>query len=93
MIKSVRDKETEKILNRIPSRKLPANIQQVAYRKLRMLNNAASLTDLRSPPGNRLELLHGDRSAQHSIRINQQWRICFTWVDGDAWEVEIVDYH
>lgn len=75
------------------SRKLPPDIQQVAYRKLRMLNNAQSLEDLRVPPGNRLERLVGRRIGQHSIRINDQWRICFEWHDGDAYEVEIVDYH
>lgn len=93
MIKSVRDKETEKILSRIPSRRLPMDTQQIAYRKLRMLNNAASLTDLRLPPGNRLERLKGERDGQHSIRINDQWRVCFEWRDGNAHGVEIVDYH
>ena len=65
----------------------------MARRKLRMLNNAHVLTDLRVPPANRLEALHGDRKGQHSIRINDQWRICFVWKDGDAYDVEIVDYH
>ena len=65
----------------------------MALRKLRMLNNAHGLSDLRSPPGNRLEKLKGDRAEQHSIRINDQWRICFRWQDGDAFDVEIVDYH
>lgn len=68
-------------------------MQRVARRKLRMLNNAQSLMDLRVPPGNRLEALKGDRSGQYSIRINDQWRICFVWQEGDAHEVEIVDYH
>jgi len=77
----------------MPSRRLPADIQPVARRKLRMLNNAASLDDLRLPPANRLEVLKGDRKGQHSIRINDQWRICFRWIDGDAHDVEIVDYH
>jgi len=74
-------------------RRLGWDIQQTARRKLRMLNNAQSLSDLRVPPGNRLETLRGDRAGQHSIRINDQWRICFEWREGDAYEVEIVDYH
>ena len=93
MIKSCKGKETEKIFTRQRSRKLPQEIQQVAYRKLRMLNNAADLNDLRIPPANRLEKLSGDREGQYSIRINDQWRICFDWSDGDAFNVEIVDYH
>jgi proteic killer suppression protein len=75
------------------TRKLPFAMQQVARRKLRILNNAQSLSDLRVPPGNRLESLKGNRAGQLSIRINDQWRICFEWRDGDAFEVEIVDYH
>ncbi len=75
------------------SRRLPHNIQQRAYQKLVMLDAALALDDLRVPPGNRLEALRGDRAGQHSIRINQQWRICFTWQDGDAYDVEITDYH
>jgi len=93
MIKSFRDKETEKIFSRIPSRKLPADIQQIALRKLRLLSNAQNIQDLKIPPGNRLEKLKGDRENQHSIRINEQWRICFVWKDGNAYEVEITDYH
>jgi proteic killer suppression protein len=93
VIKSFKDDETEKIFNRYYSRRLPSDIQQVALRKLRMLNNAATLTDLRIPPANRLEKLRGDRKGQHSIRINERWRICFEWRDEDAYEVEIVDYH
>lgn len=93
MIQSFKDKEAERIFNRQRSRKLPANIQQVALRKLRMLNRAMTLNDLRIPPANRLEKLKGNRQGQHSIRINDQWRICFEWQDGDAYEVEIVDYH
>lgn len=93
MIRSFNDKETEKIFNRTFSRKLPHNIQQVAFRKLRMLNRAATLNDLRIPPGNRLEQLHGDREGQYSIRINDQWRICFEWHEEDSYNVEIVDYH
>lgn len=93
MIRSFASKETEKIFNRQRSRKLPSDIQQVALRKLRMLNRAITLNDLRTPPANRLEKLTGNREGQHSIRINQQWRICFEWREGDAYNVEIVDYH
>jgi proteic killer suppression protein len=93
MIRSFRDKETQKVFAREYSRKLPESIQQKAYRKLRMINNSMDLNDLRLPPGNRLEKLRGDRVGQHSIRINQQWRICFEWSDGDAYNVEITDYH
>jgi len=93
MIRSFGSPETEKIFALQRSRKLPNDIQQVALRKMRMLNNARTLQDLRSPPANRLEKLSGDRSGQYSIRINDQWRVCFEWRDGDACEVEIVDYH
>lgn len=93
MIKSFRSKETARIFERLRSTRLPQDIQQVSYRKLRMLNNAVTLDDLRIPPANRLEKLSGDRSGQYSIRINDQWRICFEWIDGDAFNVEIVDYH
>lgn len=93
MIKTVRDKETAKILDRDRSRKLPGEIQQLAYRKLRYLNNARTLQDLRIPPANRLEKLKGDRTGQYSIRINDPWRVCFRWRNGDAYDVEIVDYH
>jgi len=93
MIRSFKGKETEKIFKRTRSRKLPHDIQQVAYRKLRMLNNAMHLYDLRIPPANRLEKLGGDRMGQYSIRINNQWRVCFEWRDGDAHNVEITDYH
>lgn len=93
MIKSFKDKETEKIYSREGSNKLPRAIQQVALRKLRMINNAKNLNDLRIPPANRLEKLKGEREGQHSIRINNQWRICFKWRDGNAYEVEIGDYH
>ena len=75
------------------SKKLPQDIQRLAERKLIMLNYAASLNDLHTPPANRLEALGGDRSGQYSIRINQQWRICFQWRDDGAYAVEIVDYH
>ena len=93
MIKSFRDAETEKVFQRQFSRRLRHDIQAVALRKLRMLANAHDVIDLRSPPGNRLERLGGDRSGQYSIRINDQWRICFVWEGGDAHEVEICDYH
>jgi proteic killer suppression protein len=93
MIRAFADKQAEKIWHGTPSRRLPTNIQQVARRKLRMLNNAATLDDLRVPPANRLEALKGNRKGQHSMRINNQWRICFKWKNGDALEVEIVDYH
>lgn len=93
MIKSFKDAETEKVFARQLSRRLLTGIQQIALRKLRMLNNAVSLNDLRIPPANRLEKLVGDRAGQYSIRINDQWRICFEWQDGDAFNVEITDYH
>ena len=93
MIKSFKDAETEKVFSRQLSRRLPKAIQQVALRKLRMINNAVSLNDLRIPPANRLEKLLGDRAGQLSIRINDQWRICFEWREGDAFNVEITDYH
>jgi len=93
MIKSFKNEETEKVYRREGSSKLPRDIQQVALRKLRMVNNAKNLNDLRIPPANRLEKLIGDRAGQHSIRINDQWRICFTWQEGDASDVEITDYH
>lgn len=93
MIKSFRGKETEKIWQGQRSRRLPGDIQQVARRKLRMLNNARALNDLRIPPANRLEALHGRRVGQYSIRINDQWRICFVWDRGVVLDVEIIDYH
>ena len=93
MIRSFKCKETKKIFNRTFSRKFPQDIQRVALRKLRMLNRAKTLKDLIVPPGNRLEALHGDREGQYSIRINDQWRICFELQKGDAYNVEIVDYH
>ena len=93
MIKSFKDSETEKIYSRERSRKLPPDIQQVALRKLRMINNAKNITDLRIPPANRLEKLSGSRAGQYSIRINDQWRVCFEWREGEAINVEIADYH
>ena len=89
----LRDRETEKLWEGNVSRRLPNDIQAVARRKLRMLNNAHRLDDLRIPPANRLEALKGKRKGQYSIRVNDQWRICFVWADGNANEVEIVDYH
>ena len=93
MIQSFASRETQLIWNGHRSRKLPSAIQKIARRKLRMLNNAQDLNDLRSPPGNRLESLHGKRNGQYSIRINDQWRICFKWHNHTANDVEIVDYH
>ncbi len=93
MIETFKSKEAEKIYSRQYSKKLPTNIQQIAFRKLRMLNRSSNLDDLRIPPANRLEALSGNRKGQHSIRINQQWLICFQWKDGNAYNVEIVDYH
>ena len=93
MIKNFKDDETQKIYQRQRSRKLPVDIQQVALRKLRMINNSISITDLRVPPANRLEKLSGNRAGQWSIRINDQWRVCFRWKGSDALDVEITDYH
>ena len=93
MIASFACNETERIWQRGFSRRLDHSIQAVALRKLRMLNNARRLEDLAAFPGSRLELLKGDRIGRWSIRINDQWRICFRWSDGDAYDVEIVDYH
>ena len=93
MIENFSDTETEKIFRGIVSRKLPREIQKTARRKLLYLHDAENLQDLLAPPGNRLEKLHGNRVGQHSIRINDQWRICFKWHQGRAREVEIVDYH
>jgi proteic killer suppression protein len=93
MIKGFKDREAERLFQREPALKLPQGMQRVALRKLRMLNRAKTLTDLRIPPANRLEGLKGDRQGQHSIRINDRWRICFVWREGDVYEVEIVDCH
>ena len=92
MIKSFRDKETEKIFDRLISRKLPQNIQHLARKELVILDAATEFYALRVPPGNRLEVLKRDRKGQHSIRVNDQWRICFKWKAGDAYDVEISDY-
>ncbi|MEJ5311653.1 MAG: type II toxin-antitoxin system RelE/ParE family toxin [Anaerolineae bacterium] len=93
MIRTFKCAETEKIFRRQRSRKLPLDIQQIALRKLRMLNRAVTLNDVRVPPANHLEKLKGAREGQYSIRINDQWRICFEWLEGDVYNVEIVDYH
>ena len=93
MIKSFQCRETERIHRREFSRKLPHDLQRLAMRKLWMIAAATELNALRIPPANHLEPLHGDREGQFSIRINRQWRICFRWHLGDAYEVEIVDYH
>ena len=93
MIKSFHSKETEKLFFRQRSPRVSVDIYRIALRKLLLLDAAERLEDLRIPPGNRLEKLTGDRQGQHSIRINDQWRICFRWSEGDAYEVEIPDYH
>ncbi|MBW8878684.1 MAG: type II toxin-antitoxin system RelE/ParE family toxin [Acidobacteria bacterium] len=93
MIRSFRDPETERLFLRLGSRRLPPDVLRNALRKLVLLDSAVSIQDLRQPPGNRIEKLTGDREGQHSIRINERWRICFVWKDGDAMDVEIVDYH
>ena len=93
MIRNFADKETERMWNGEVSRRLPIAIQSIARRKLRMINNARRLDDLRIPPANRLEALKGDMKGQHSIRVNDQWRICFRWSDAGVTDVRIVDYH
>jgi proteic killer suppression protein len=93
MILGFADREAQKVWAGLHSRRLPSTIQDAALRKLRLLNAARRLEDLRVPPGNRLEALTGHRAGQHSIRINDQWRICFRWIEGGAQDVEIVDYH
>ncbi len=93
MIRSFRDRETEKVWDGERSRRLPGDIQDVALRKLAALDAAERLDDLRLPPGNRLEALKDERKGQHSVRINQQWRVCFRWTDGGCEDVEICDYH
>ena len=93
MIKAFRDRETERLWKEERSRRIPATLRRVALKKLQMLNAAAVLGDLALPPGNRLERLRGDREGQYSIRINDQYRICFEWRDNNAYDVEITDYH
>jgi proteic killer suppression protein len=93
MIASFKDADAQELYETGKSRRIPSDIQHVALRKLKVLNNAADLNDVRVPPGNRLESLSGGREGQHCIRINDQYRICFMWKDGQFHEVEIVDYH
>lgn len=93
MIKSFKDKETEKLFRGRKSKALPQQLQRNALRKLTQLDAAGHLEDLRVPPGNKLEALHGDREGQHSIRVNVQYRVCFVWEEGNAHDVEMVDYH
>jgi len=93
MIQPFKDKETERVFNRLRSRKFSGPLAHMALKKLLILDAAESIQDLRSPPGNRLEQLSGSRKGQHSIRINDQWRICFEWRQGNAIHVEIIDYH
>jgi proteic killer suppression protein len=93
MIKSFRDKETERVFQRLRSRKFSSSLGRMALKKLLLVDAAESIQDLRSPPGNRLERLFGSRKGQYSIRINDQWRVCFQWSQGHAIDVEIVDYH
>ena len=93
MIKSFKCRDAERLFNRENVRRWGAGVQRTARRKLEWLEAANDVGDLRQPPGNRLEKLKGDRAGQHSIRVNDQWRVCFEWRDGHAWNVEIVDYH
>lgn len=93
MIRSFADRDAQRLFDREPVRRFPAELLRTMLRKLVALDAADALLDLRVPPGNRLEKLKGRRSGQHSIRVNDQWRVCFTWKDGDAYDVEIVDYH
>jgi proteic killer suppression protein len=93
VIRSFRDREAESLFRRERNRALPPALQRVALRKLVQLDAAESLEDLRVPPGNRLEALRGDRKGRHTIRVNDRWRVCFVWREGDAHEVEVVGYH
>jgi len=93
VIRSFRDRDTEKLFRRERSKSVPPAVQRVVLRKLAQVDAAANIQDLKVPLGNRLEALSGDRTGQFSIRINDQWRVCFVWKDGHAHEVEIVDYH
>jgi toxin HigB-1 len=93
MIESFKDKKTESIWNQLRVKGIPLEIQKVGLRKLIMLNGSVNIEDLRVPPANHLEKLKKDREGQYSIRINDQWRVCFQWINGNAYEVEIVDYH
>jgi len=93
MIASFRDRETERLWRSGKCRKIPANFQMRAFKKLAILNAAVTLDNLKVPPGNHLEALVGDRTGQHSIRVNEQYRVCFVWRHGSAFDVEIADYH
>lgn len=93
LIASFRDRTTELVWNRTYAKRVPPDVQRVAYRKLVMLHRSKTMLDLRVPPGNRLEALTKNRAGQHSIRVNDQWRICFVWKDGYAEHVELTDYH
>ena len=93
MIKSFADRDTERLFRRESVRRFPAELQRLMLRKLGLVDAAELIEDLRVPPGNRLEKLKGDRAGQHSIRVNDQWRICFRWKDGNAFDVAVVDYH
>ncbi len=93
MIRNFRDAETERLWKEEPTRRIPASLRKAALKKLQLLNAAGALGDLAVPPGNRLERLRADREGQHSIRINDQFRVCFEWRDGNAYNVEITDYH
>ena len=93
MVRSFADSLTQRLFQRQPIRRIPLDIQRIALQKLMYLDAAETLLDLRLPPGNRLEKLRGDRAGQYSIRVTDRWRICFQWLDGDACEVEFVDYH
>lgn len=93
MIKSFRDKETDQLFSRHFPRRFPPGLHRIAWQKLAILDAAERLEDLRVPPGNRLEKLSGNREGEHSIRINDQWRVCFRWIEGNAYDVEITDYH
>ena len=93
MIRSFKGNWAEQVFTRQRCRRLSVEVQRASYRKLAIIDAAGAVSDLRLPPGNRLEKLSGDRAGQHSVRINEQWRICFVWRRGDAYEVEIVDYH
>jgi proteic killer suppression protein len=93
VIKSFVDPDTERLFARERVRRYPAELQKIMFRKLLVVDAAEQVQDLRAPPGNRLEKLSGHRAGQHSIRVNDQWRICFRWHDGNAYDVELVDYH
>jgi toxin HigB-1 len=93
VIHSFADRDTERLFHREPVRRFHTHLQRVMLRKLVLVDAAERLEDLRVPPGNRLEKLKGQRAGQHSIRVNDQWRVCFNWKDGNAYDVEIVDYH